>query len=61
MKTRALNVIKEKIKTLNNKCHELTDEVLTKVSGGFEYNPDIRKDHPTGRILRDLLERRKKN
>ena len=34
MKMKALKAIKDKVKTLNNKCHELTDEVLAKVTGG---------------------------
>ena len=34
MKMKALKAIKDKVKTLNNKCHELTDEVLAQVTGG---------------------------
>ena len=37
MKTKEeLNALKEDVKTLNKKLHELTDEELEQVLGGFE-------------------------
>ena len=32
-----LNVLKEEVETLNKKLHELTDEELAQVSGGWVY------------------------
>ena len=37
MKTKEeLNALKEEVETLNKELHELTEEELTQVSGGFE-------------------------
>ena len=37
MKTKEeLNALKEEVETLNRKLHELTDEELAQVSGGYE-------------------------
>ena len=37
MKTKEeLNALKEEVETLNEKLHELTDEELEQVTGGFE-------------------------
>ena len=41
MKTKEeLNALKEEVETLNKKLHELTDEELEQVSGGFTDNGD---------------------
>lgn len=53
MKTKVLNAIKEKDKTLNNKCPELTDEVLAKVTGGHDLDPLQLKDYAA---VRKMLE-----
>ena len=40
MKTKEeLNALKEEVETLNKKLHELTEEELEKVSGGFTEFP----------------------
>ena len=40
MKTQEeLNEIKEEVETLNEKLHELTDEELAQVSGGYKKVP----------------------
>ena len=44
MKTKKeLNALKEEVETLNRKLHELTEEELAQVSGGFD--PGIHTRH----------------
>ena len=44
MKTKEeLNALKEEVETLNEKLHELTDEELAQVSGGF-FKPPVADD-----------------
>lgn len=40
MKTKEeLNALKEEVETVNKKLHDLTDEELEQVSGGFMFTP----------------------
>ena len=48
MKTKKeLNTLKEEMETLNKKLHELTEEELTQVSGGFEPGSSAKIRLPT--------------
>ena len=48
MKTKEeLNALKEDVKTLNKKLHELTDEELEQVLGGFEPGSSAKIRLPT--------------
>ena len=48
MKTKEeLNALKEEVETLNKKLHELTDEELAQVSGGYVPNAAPVTDPPT--------------
>ena len=45
MKTKEeLNALKKEVETVNKKLHDLTDEELDQVSGGFWVNPLIGVD-----------------
>ena len=44
MKTKEeLNALKEEVETLNKQLHELTEEELAQVTGGYEKDKDVTK------------------
>ena len=51
MKTKEeLNALKEEVETLNRKLHELTEEELDQVSGGFDPENNKQLPIPTWKV-----------